>query len=906
MKKIVLTAILITAFIAVNVIPSQAQSPEQLYQRGLMKEEGEGSLQEAIALFNKVADNTKADQSLQAKALLHIGMCYEKLGNQEAVKAYQRLVNNYPAQKNEVSFARERLSRLVQVNDKVSETPLIPKFTKIKIPTKLSWAVKLSLDGKTLAHIADKKLWTTPLSGNVGPDLPGKPVELNTEGVEVEWTGLAWSGDGKWIAFNDIGSKDKPEPEKYNQGILVMPFAGGKPKKVIENYRDARVVNYRISLSPDGKNLAFTSVENKEQHVYTTWVEGGSPKQLVDIQAREPVFSPDAKWIAYVEDRNVGRLGGNLWIVPAAGGVPRLVARAGNASSPIWSPDGSMIAYLDYSKNKQINFIQVPVEGEETRNPISIDAPDGTEEIRLLAGWTPDNRVGALVMAKQEFSLYTLPATGGQATIVLHDCRTYQPRWSPDGQQIYYVTYPKEQGTSSVYQGFLASVSANGGSGKPVPGNPGGKVIRQLPYQSGNRISHDGKTMISSAYTSADTVGTSDWPNSKIWRISLYGGEPQQITSQPGRYADMSPSWSPDGENIAFIRAGLTDDLSIARKKSMFTVSSSGGEPEMLLPETDNYIFSPAWSPNGTMVAYITKEKEAPNISYMNVVNVENRIVRIVGKLPAAHVNIELAWSPDSKRIAFNDEKGNIIKIMNLDDGVIEDINTGLVDVNIYHLDWSPDGKQFVFGGWKGGNAEFWLMENFLPLENLAQKAVTPSARLSEDITVRQIWSGQEADDFGSASADGSLLSFTEWESGNLAVRNIKTGENRLVTDDATWLDSIQYAEYSLISHDGKQFAYTWYHKNLNYQLRLIKSDGQKPLVLYSCKGWDEYITPGVWFADAGKIIAQRSDSKTKSIQLISVNTSSGEIEVLKEIAEGYPFMANLALSPDERYLAYD
>jgi len=48
-------------------------------------------------------------------------------------------------------------------------------------------------------------------------------------------------------------------------------------------------------------------------------------------------------------------------------------------------------------------------------------------------------------------------------------------------------------------------------------------------------------------------------------------------------------------------------------------------------------------------------------------------------------------------------------------DGSSGDINTYLEDVNIYHFDWSPDGEQFVFTGWKGGDGEFWLMENFLP-----------------------------------------------------------------------------------------------------------------------------------------------------------------------------------------------
>ena len=192
-------------------------------------------------------------------------------------------VNNFPEQKNQVAIARERLSRLIKIAEKVAETPLSPKYTKIKIPTKLSWSVKLAPDGKNLALVSESKLWVMPLSGNIGPDFPGKPVQINTEDINVEWSGLAWSGDGKWIAFNEELAKknlvEKPEKEKYNQGIFIVPSNGGKPKKVIENYRDARVVNYRIRLSPDASKLAYTSVENNEQHIYTTQVDGGPPAQ---------------------------------------------------------------------------------------------------------------------------------------------------------------------------------------------------------------------------------------------------------------------------------------------------------------------------------------------------------------------------------------------------------------------------------------------------------------------------------------------------------------------------------------------------------------------------------------------------------------------------------------------------
>ena len=75
-----------------------------------------------------------------------------------------------------------------------------------------------------------------------------------------------------------------------------------------------------------------------------------------------------------------------------------------------------------------------------------------------------------------------------------------------------------------------------------------------------------------------------------------------------------------------------------------------------------------------------------------------------------------LSWSPDSKRIAFNDDSNHGIKIMTLSDGSIEEIETGLPDLDrIVHFDWSPDGQRFVFTGWENGKGEFWFVEDLLP-----------------------------------------------------------------------------------------------------------------------------------------------------------------------------------------------
>jgi Tol biopolymer transport system component len=378
-----------------------------------------------------------------------------------------------------------------------------------------------------------------------------------------------------------------------------------------------------------------------------------------------------------------------------------------------------MIAFLDSVKNKQINFVEIPKDWQTPGKVTSVGAPEGISEVTLLAGWTPDNKIGVLLTAKQEFALYTSPATGGQAAIVSPNCYALQPRWSRDGKEIFYVTFPTEPGENRFYKGFLASVPATGGAGKPLIKGPGGMDIRQLPFQSGNRISPDGKTLISSAWTPADTGGVPEWPNSKIWRIALDRTESKQITHEQGRVADMCPSWSPDGGKIAFLRVSLTDGPLVFDKTTLNVLGSSGGELRTLISESDRWIFSPVWSPNGKMIAYLTKDKKAsgetPMARTLNVIDVETGAVRVLGEVPNAQPNIELAWSPDSKRIAFHDEK--VIKVMNVDNGAIEEIKTNLVDVVIWHLDWSPDGGQFVFSGGNDPKAEFWFLENFLPAD---------------------------------------------------------------------------------------------------------------------------------------------------------------------------------------------
>jgi len=295
------------SLLLISIDVSSQQTAGELFEKALYLEEAKGDLQKAIDLYQNILKQFPENREVAAKAQLHIGLCYEKLGLKEAQKAFQKVIDNFPERQEEVVIAKERIAALSKALEKV---PRQPTFRKIRIPANPGSGV-LSPDGKNLVFASEGCIWSVPIQGKVDPDIAGTPIQL-TEATETmrAWDTcgtLALSADGKWIAFN--------AREKEKMEIYIIPSSGGEPKKVLTDIdRKGWGYDFRLSLSPDGKVLAFSSREEEEQskgkkndifaqksYIYTIPVEGGVAKKLTEAMSFQPAFSPDGKKIAYVK-----------------------------------------------------------------------------------------------------------------------------------------------------------------------------------------------------------------------------------------------------------------------------------------------------------------------------------------------------------------------------------------------------------------------------------------------------------------------------------------------------------------------------------------------------------------------------------------------------------------------------
>ncbi len=444
MKNLII-CLLITGYVYSLQSPLHAQTPQQLFQKGLIQEEGEGNLNKAIEIYNSIVNDVSLDRGLRAKSLLHVGICYEKLGNQNARKTYQKLISEYSDQKDIVSLGREKLKGLKKA-DPIAKTQGIVA-SQVWSPAQDTYGV--SPNGRYLNYID----WEN-ISINIKDLHTGKSRQLSKTGTwnkPVQFPDKSiWSPDGKQLAYFWFDGNNTElhiiNTDGSNNRIIAKGISGHGP--------------WPVTWTRDGKNI-LVFIKDKEdgtdktegQKIVLLSVDSGATKdlkRLKDLDFGGHIdMSPDDNYIVYTLDQNENTAAKDIYILSMDGSIDqKLVGDMANDSNPKWSPDGKEILFISDRYGSNDLWSLKIVKGK----------PIGVEELvkpnlgsrTYLHGFTYDKALyyGFLNLRSDIYTV-NLDENSGSDFMKPYKISNLQekmngnPVWSTDGRYVCYYRWQK-------------------------------------------------------------------------------------------------------------------------------------------------------------------------------------------------------------------------------------------------------------------------------------------------------------------------------------------------------------------------------------------------------------------------------------------------------------------------------
>jgi tricorn protease len=418
--------------------------------------------------------------------------------------------------------------------------------------------------------------------------------------------------------------------------------------------------------------------------------------------------------------------GGDLWIVDRNGGdARRLTSDVGIEIDPVFSPDGTMIAFTgEYDGNEDVYVI--PAAGGI---PKRLTSHPGSDQV---VGWTRDGKRilfrSARDAANYYSQLYAVGISGGLPE-VLPLPMAYEGSYSPDSSHLAYVPFTNFRESTQFQRGLK---HYRGGTASPIwIAKMADSSVEKVPRKDSNDSSpmwlgdkvyflsdrdgpvnlyvYDTNTrQVSEALASngMDIKSASAGPDAIVYEqfgsIHLFdpaSGKQNAVNIQvTGDFPAVRPHFVNAGDRIENANISPSGARAVFEAHGdIFTVPVEHGDVRNLTNTVGVAERDPAWSPDGKWIAYFSDESGEYEL-HLRAQDGMGEVKKFnLGNPPSFYYSP--TWSPDSKKIVYSDKRLTLW-YLNIDDGKPVKVDTTPYESgpgNGFNPVWSPDSRWIAY-----------------------------------------------------------------------------------------------------------------------------------------------------------------------------------------------------------------
>jgi TolB protein len=439
----------------------------------------------------------------------------------------------------------------------------------------------LSPDGLTLAYSAGPPGQTTIRLRQLAD---GRTTVL-TEGerpANQRWP--QWSADGTLIVFQAGRAQLPLEAWDNASSLYVVPARGGVARPLVESTAPRRA--FSPAWFPNRPEIVFAASDG----IYALAAAGSeAPRRLMPgSRIHSPRWSPDRRWLAYVEDavsftfgeENFGDVSGSRLIVHPAGSAAAFALTDGNSlvTNPVWLADNRTLLFIQANHGRRDVFqLRVNPSGITGDDPDRLTSGTNAHTISLSA----DGKLLAYSSYTPGANIWSIPIpAAGVSSVADATQLTFGNEMigklaiSPDGRWLAFDS--DREGQADVWK-------------MPIGGGPAERVTRGPEDEFVNGWSPDGRELV----IHATHNGQRD-----VLVVSADGARREPVATTP--LQEHHAAWGADGNSIIFDappKAGERDQAFVATRAK---AGAPWGPPRQI---TRNGSGDPAWSPNGRLIA---------------------------------------------------------------------------------------------------------------------------------------------------------------------------------------------------------------------------------------------------------------------------------------------------------------